>query len=127
MQDKFRRFKSEQIRLLGTNQIICRRFDDGAFNARVSSGVALVLGMRHLWLGPLTVGVGNEVEMVGGVRIIKHEVVPQCGNFEVRFADGTESKFFYWDDLPSRRLRRDMMTSEQAREKARAFARERVE
>ena len=64
--------------------------------------------------------------MKGGVRIIKHEVIPQCGNFEVRFANG-ESKFFYWDDLPSRRLRADMMTSEQAREKARALARDRVE
>ena len=57
--------------------------------------------------------------MAGGVRIIKHETVPQCGSFEVRFADGRESKFFYWDDLPSRRLRADILTSEQAREQPR--------
>jgi hypothetical protein len=25
--------------------------------------------------------------MFGGVRILKHEVVPQSGSFEVRFAD----------------------------------------
>jgi hypothetical protein len=29
---------------------------------------------------------------------------------EVRFADGRESKFFYWDDLPSRRLRPEILT-----------------
>jgi hypothetical protein len=60
------------------------------------------------------------------IRIVKHEVVPQCGSYEVRFADGRESKFFYWDDLPSRRLRSDVLTSEQAREHAKAFARERA-
>jgi len=38
------------------------------------------------------------------VRIIKHEAVPQCGSFEVRFADGKPSQYFYWDDLPGRRL-----------------------
>ena len=61
------------------------------------------------------------------IRIVKHEIIPQCGSYEVRFADGRESEFFYWDDLPSQRLRADMMTSEQAREQARAFARDRVE
>jgi hypothetical protein len=35
------------------------------------------------------------------MRIIKHEAVPDCGSFEVRFADGRESRFFYWDDVPS--------------------------
>jgi hypothetical protein len=44
--------------------------------------------------------------MLSRIRIIKHEAVPDCGSFEVRFAaDGRASKFFYWDDLPSRRLR----------------------
>jgi hypothetical protein len=46
-----------------------------------------------------------------------------CGTYEVRFADGRESKYFYWDDVASRRLRPDMLTSEQALEQARAFAR----
>ena len=36
---------------------------------------------------------------------------------------GMESRFFYWDDLPSRRLRVDILTSEQALEQAKAFAR----
>ena len=31
-----------------------------------------------------------------------HEVVPKCESFEVRFPDGGPSRFFYWDDLPSR-------------------------
>ena len=38
------------------------------------------------------------------IRVIKHEVVPQTGSFEVRFSDGRPSVFFYWDDIPARRL-----------------------
>jgi hypothetical protein len=38
------------------------------------------------------------------VRLIKHEAVPKCGSYEVSFPDGRPSKFFYWDDLPGRRL-----------------------
>jgi hypothetical protein len=37
---------------------------------------------------------------------------------EVRFADSRESKFFYWDDLPSRRLRPEILTREAALEAA---------
>ena len=29
------------------------------------------------------------------VRLIKHEAVPRCGSFEVRFSDGTPSQYFY--------------------------------
>ena len=61
--------------------------------------------------------------MPGRIRIIRHEAVPQSGSYEVRFADGRESKFFYFDDLPSRRLRADILTSEQALEQAEALAR----
>ena len=43
------------------------------------------------------------------VRLIKHEAVPKCGCFEVRFSDGRPSTYFYWDDLPSRRLRPDLV------------------
>ena len=39
------------------------------------------------------------------VRIIKHEAVPGSGRFEVRFNDGRTSVYFYWDDLPSRRIK----------------------
>ena len=56
-------------------------------------------------------------------RIIRHSAVPDCGSYEVRLADGRESKFFYFDDLPGRRLRPDILTSDQAREQAKAFAR----
>ena len=38
------------------------------------------------------------------IRIIKHEAVPQTGSFEVRFSDGRPSVYFYWDDIPGRRL-----------------------
>ena len=38
------------------------------------------------------------------IRIIRHEVVPKCGSYEVRFSDGRPSKYFYWEDIPGRRL-----------------------
>ena len=57
------------------------------------------------------------------IQVIKHEVVPQCGSYEVRFSDGRPSTHFYWDDVPSRRLRLEMLTGEQAKEQANAFAR----
>jgi hypothetical protein len=57
------------------------------------------------------------------VRIIKHEVIPKTGSFEVRFPDGRPSAYFYWDDISGRRLRLDAMTSEQALAKAKALAR----
>jgi hypothetical protein len=57
------------------------------------------------------------------VRLIKHEAVPKCGSFEVRFPDGRPSKYFYWEDVPSRRLR-EQLTSEQALKQAKAFARD---
>ena len=56
------------------------------------------------------------------VRLIKHEVVPKCGSYEVRFPDG-KSVYFYWDDEPSRRLRPEQVDSKVALERARAFAR----
>jgi hypothetical protein len=59
----------------------------------------------------------------GMIRLIKHEAVPKCGSFEVRFADGRPSRYFYFDDIAGRRTRPDQMTSEQALEEAKAFAR----
>ena len=50
------------------------------------------------------------------IRIIKHEAVPGCGSFEARFADGRASRFFYWDDLPGRRLRPEILSRQQALE-----------
>jgi hypothetical protein len=29
--------------------------------------------------------------------LIRHEVIPKCGSFEVRFPDGSPSRYFYWD------------------------------
>jgi hypothetical protein len=57
-----------------------------------------------------------------GIRIIRHKGVKDSGSFEVRLPDGRR-EFFYWDNVPSRRLRPDTLTSEQALEQARAFAR----
>jgi hypothetical protein len=57
------------------------------------------------------------------IRIIKHEAAPQCGSFEVRFDDGRRSKYFYWDDLPGRRMRPEILTREAALEAAKTLAR----
>jgi hypothetical protein len=59
---------------------------------------------------------------MANVRLIKHEAVPKCGSFEVRFADGRPSRYFYWDDIAGRRLR-DQVDSQKALERAKAFAR----
>ncbi len=57
------------------------------------------------------------------IRIVRHEIIPECGSFEVRFADGRPSRFFYFDNVLARRLRPDNLTSEQALELAKALAR----
>ncbi|MGA7808286.1 hypothetical protein [Bradyrhizobium sp.] len=61
--------------------------------------------------------------MPAAIRIIKHEAVPKCGSFEVRFADGRPSEYFYWDDEPGRRLRPEQLDSEEALRRAKARAR----
>ena len=57
------------------------------------------------------------------IRVIKHVVVPHTGSFEVRFSDGRPSVYFYWDDIPGRRVRPDQTDSTRALEAARALAR----
>jgi hypothetical protein len=59
--------------------------------------------------------------MADHIRIMKHEAVPMCGSLEVRFPDGRESKYFYWDAVPGRRTRRELPTSEEALEQAKAL------
>jgi hypothetical protein len=57
------------------------------------------------------------------VRLIKQEAVPTCGSYEVRFSDGRPSRYFFWDDIPGRRLNPDLVDSAKALESAKAFAR----
>jgi hypothetical protein len=54
------------------------------------------------------------------IRRIKHEAVVGCGSFEVRFADGRESIYFHWDDIPARRMRPETLDRETALEQATA-------
>jgi hypothetical protein len=61
--------------------------------------------------------------MIDRVRIIKHEAVPGCGSFEVRFPDDRPSQYIYWDDIPARRLRPETLDRETALEQAKAVAR----
>ncbi len=56
------------------------------------------------------------------VRLIKHEAVRDCGSFEIRFSDRRPSRYFYWDELPSRRLRPEVLTKAGALEKAKHSA-----
>jgi hypothetical protein len=47
---------------------------------------------------------------IAPVRIRKHEPVPLTGSYEVCFADGRASVYFYWDDMAGRRLHPDLLT-----------------
>ena len=49
------------------------------------------------------------------VHIRRHEVSPKCGSFGVQYSDGRPSQYFYWENLPGRRLRQDLLTSRQGR------------
>lgn len=57
------------------------------------------------------------------VRLIKHEVIPGCGSFELRFPDGRPSRYVYFEDLPGRRLRSDVADRAVAERVAKIFAR----
>jgi len=57
------------------------------------------------------------------VRLIKHEAVPDCGSYEIRFPDGRPSRFIYWDDLPGRRLLPERVDRAVAERVAKIFAR----
>jgi hypothetical protein len=57
------------------------------------------------------------------VCLIKHEAVPKCGSFEVRFPDGRPSKYFYRDDLPGRRLNPNTLDRATAEQAAKTLAR----
>jgi len=54
--------------------------------------------------------------MIDRIRILKHQVITGTGSYEVRFPDVRKSKFFYFEDVPSRRLRPVMLIREQALE-----------
>lgn len=57
------------------------------------------------------------------IRIIPHEIIPDCGSFEVRFADGRKSIYRYWDDDPGRRLRPETFTKAEALRQVHEIAR----
>ena len=90
---------------------------------RVQSAIDRELRKRGV---PYASGIGGEnlkAKTVRRICIIRHSAVPDSGSYEVRFADGRESRFFYFDDVLARRLRPDILTSEQALEQAKASAR----
>jgi predicted DNA-binding transcriptional regulator YafY len=77
--------------------------------------------IREIAEGKLTFS-GISGKMTDRVRIIRHEIVPLCGSYEVRIV-GQPSRYFYWDSVPSRRLRPDQLTKEEALAQAQALAR----
>jgi hypothetical protein len=70
-----------------------------------------------------SVRVGRATVNTGTVRLIKHEAVPGCGSFEVRFLDDRSRQYFYWDDIPARRIRPETLDRQTAPENAKAPAR----
>ena len=61
--------------------------------------------------------------MTDRIRIIRHEAVPLCGSYEVRFPDGRPSQYFYFDDIAGRRLRSDIVDKKTAKRAAQFLAR----
>jgi hypothetical protein len=59
------------------------------------------------------------------IRIVPHspQGIPDCGSFEVRFADGRPSRYFYWDDEPGRRSVTGKLTRMEALNQAKELAR----
>jgi hypothetical protein len=58
------------------------------------------------------------------IRVMKHQAVPGCGSYEVRFPDRRPSKYFYFENLPGSRLRPDRVEQAVAEQNAKRFARE---
>jgi hypothetical protein len=57
------------------------------------------------------------------IRLIKHEIIPDCGSYELRFPDGRPSKYVYFENNPSRRLRPEQVDQSIAELVAKIFAR----
>jgi hypothetical protein len=57
------------------------------------------------------------------IRLIKHEAVPGCGSYEIRFPDGRPSKYVYFENNPGRRLRPEQVDRSVAEIVAKIFAR----
>ncbi len=58
------------------------------------------------------------------VLLIPHEAIPESGSFEVRYPDGRQLDYFYFEDNPARRLRHEVMTRAEALKAAQAKARQ---
>ena len=57
------------------------------------------------------------------IRLIKHEIIPDCGSYELRFPDGRPSRYVYFENAPSRRLRPEQVDRSVAELVAKFFAR----
>ena len=58
------------------------------------------------------------------IRVMKHQAVPGCGSYEVRFPDRRPSKYFYFENLAGRRLQPGRVVEQAvAEQEAKRFAR----
>ena len=57
------------------------------------------------------------------IRILKPEVVPQTGSYEVRFPGCRPSVYHYFDDDPGRRSITETMSGSETLQAAKALAR----
>ena len=81
--------------------------------ARAPPARNLPLGPSHACCFSSQIGTARTPDYIGrmiALGIRKHEAVPDTGSFEVYFDDGRPSIFLYWDDVPSRRLRPEILT-----------------
>ena len=62
--------------------------------------------------------------MTDRIRLIKHEAVPGCGSFEVRFADGRGSVYFSLRICPDGSCRAEQLTRAEALELAKTLTRD---
>jgi hypothetical protein len=60
----------------------------------------------------------ERISMTDRIRIIPHALrsIPDSGSFEVWFADGRPSQYFYWDDNRGRASITGKMNQDEARE-----------
>ena len=89
-------------------------------NSSCNRSIALVVRRLRHWLGGMRAKLNKRSPASSRLS-----ATARCltGSFEVRFADGRESKFFYFDDVLARRLRPDILTSDQALEAAKVLVR----
>lgn len=108
---------------------------EAEMRAAITAAIEAWKNARQLpYLSPSACQALNDLILAGlrpvlaRVRIKRHtpEGIPDSGSYEVRFADGRPSVYFYWDDDAGRRAVRNVDDSATALVKAQQLARDHV-